>query len=222
MVRDCRARARNKMEKMRILILSPHTDDAEFACGGSISKWLSLGMEVFCLTFSAAKQSLREFNLPENTLEIEAHKATEALGISPKNLQILDYPVRRFSDYRQDILDDMLKHKALINPELVLMPSRLDTHQDHQVINAEGFRAFKNVSLLGYEMPQNNLSFPTDLFVKLSRKNIDDKMRALDCYKSQRKRPYIDPEFIKGLALVRGTQIGHGAAEAFEVMRWIQ
>jgi len=41
------------------------------------------------------------------------------------------------------------------------------------------------------------------------------------CYESQKDRPYASAEFIKSLAITRGTQIGTKYAEVFEVMRWI-
>ena len=44
----------------RILVVAPHTDDAEFGCGGSISKMVKSGLDVFVATFSACEKSVPE------------------------------------------------------------------------------------------------------------------------------------------------------------------
>jgi LmbE family N-acetylglucosaminyl deacetylase len=193
---------------MKILALSPHTDDIEFACGGSITRWIREGSEVYAVSFTSASAQKKEFE-----------EASEILGI--KNTELFQYPVRRFGENRQRILDEMVGLERRIKPDLVLIPSSTDTHQDHQVIREEGFRAFKRTSLLGYEMPQNNISFQTSMFVKLTELDIHNKVRALQKYTSQASRPYISEEFIRGLALVRGMQAGTKFAEAYEVIRWM-
>src|SRR6056300_1235588 len=104
----------------KILILAPHTDDGEFGCGGSINKWLEEGREVFYATFSACKQSVLP-QFPEDILITEVKAATQTLGIKPENLILFDYEVRTFNYHRQAILDDLIKLRAEINPDLVLM-----------------------------------------------------------------------------------------------------
>jgi len=204
----------------KILILAPHTDDGEFGCGGSISKWVGEGKEVYYAAFSSAKKSVPP-GMPQNILEQEVREATQALDVPTGNLILYDYPVREFPTYRQEILEDMVGLGNKLNPELVLLPSTNDTHQDHQTISQEGFRAFKTTSMIGYEMPYNNLNFSTNLFVVLKEEQVSKKIEALKCYQSQASKIYATPDFIMSLASVRGTQIGVKYAEAFEVIRWV-
>jgi LmbE family N-acetylglucosaminyl deacetylase len=82
-------------------------------------------------------------------------------------------------------------------------------------------RAFKQCSILGYEQPWNNITFNTLAFVPLKEVHITQKIKALNCYETQRDRSYLNPDFIRGLALTRGTQIENKYAEAFEVIKWI-
>ncbi len=151
----------------------------------------------------------------------EVRKATQVLGISKDNLIIYDYEVREFPSQRQSILDDMVKLNKDIHPDMVLLPSGDDTHQDHQVIALEGLRAFKRVTILGYEIPWNNLTFNTTAFVFLQEKHLSVKLEALRCYKSQHERQYFRGDFARSLARTRGTQIGTDWAEAFEIIRWV-
>ena len=88
-------------------------------------------------------------------------------------------------------------------------------------ITAEGIRAFKNMSILGYELIWNNLSFSTDCFITVSEDDVEAKIRALLQYKTQAGKPYMETEFIRSLDIIRGTQIGSKYAEAFEVIRWV-
>ncbi len=127
-----------------ILVLAPHTDDGEFGCGGSIAKWIYEGKIVYYVAFSSAEKSVPQ-GMPKDILKKEVRKAVSILNIPKDNLILLDYPVREFLVYRQQILEDMIRLRNDLNPDLVLLPSTADTHQDHQVISQEGFRAFKKI-----------------------------------------------------------------------------
>ncbi|MCW3126991.1 MAG: hypothetical protein JWO03_2649 [Bacteroidetes bacterium] len=200
-----------------ILVLAPHTDDGELGCGGTISKLIANGRKVTYVAFSTAAESVPE-GLPKDILKTEVKKATAKLGISSENLIILDYPVRKLNFNRQEILEDLIKLRKN-NYDLVLIPSLHDIHQDHSTVATEAVRAFKNVSILGYELIWNNLSFNTTCFVGLDKADVEHKVLALKEYQSQSHRVYMKDEFIFSLATTRGVQIGKAYAEAFEVVR---
>lgn len=204
----------------KVLILAPHTDDGELGCGGTIAKLIEDGAEIYYAAFSVCQISVPE-GFPSNILEIELRKATKVLGIKPENLFLFNYSVRTFPQYRQEILQNLINIREEIHPDLVLMPCLNDIHQDHQTIAQEGVRAFKNTSLLGYEMLWNNLNINTQAFFILEEEHIDKKIAAFNCYESQKFRNYANKDFIKGLASTRGTQIGEKYAEVFEVIRSI-
>lgn len=204
----------------KILILSPHTDDGEFGCGGTIAKLLELGSDVHYVAFSSAAESVLS-KFPSDILQQEVLQATGELGIPEKNLNILDYPVRRFHEHRQDILEYLVKINRELKPDLVFCPSHYDCHQDHAVIYQEAIRAFKNTTMLGYEIIWNNLKFDNQCFIHINQQQLDTKLCAIHCYESQKHRHYLKEDFILGLARVRGTQIGAEYAELFEVIRWI-
>ncbi|MDH3267271.1 MAG: PIG-L family deacetylase [Ignavibacteria bacterium] len=202
----------------KILILAPHTDDGELGCGGTIAKFIEEGKEVYCAAFSIAEDSVPE-GFEKDVLIHEFTNALKTLGVPQENLFIYRYRVRHFLTYRQDILEDIVKLRSKINPDLVFVPSPNDVHQDHQVITAEGLRVFKKISILGYELPWNNIIFETRSFVKLEKRHIQKKIEALNCYETQKERSYLNEEFIFGLAKTRGTQFESEYAESFEVLR---
>ncbi|MBW1612525.1 MAG: PIG-L family deacetylase [Deltaproteobacteria bacterium] len=208
------------MKSKRILILAPHTDDGEFGCGGSIVRFISEGADVYYAAFSLAEESVPR-GFPKNILKTEVKKATSVIGIRRENLLLYKYKVRYFASNRQEILEDLVRLKRELDPDLVFMPTLQDLHQDHSTIANEGLRAFKQCTILCYEMPWNNLNFYTHCFVRLGITEIDKKVEALSCYESQKNRYYSSAEFIKSLAVTRGTQVGTGLAEAFQVGRWI-
>lgn len=205
----------------RILVLAPHTDDGEIGCGGSIAKFIAEGRDVHYLAFSPARKSLLEQGRPDDLLVKEVSAATAELGITPENLHVYDFDVREFDSSRQEVLDVLIKMKRTLKPDLVFAPSLNDIHQDHAVVAREALRAFKNITILGYEMPWNNIDFQTKVFIKLEREYLDTKVSALKCYKSQAHRSYLNEEFIRALAKTRGVQIESDLAESFEVMRLV-
>ena len=204
----------------RIFILAPHTDDGELGCGATIAKCIAAGSQVFYIAFSTCSESLPK-GLPSDTLIKECKSATLALGIADSNLIFFDFTVRKLQASRQEILEELIKLRNKLQPTTVLLPAVHDVHQDHQVIYAEGLRAFKNSTILGYELPWNNCRFQPNYFETLTEQNLSTKIEALKHYESQDKRPYMKENFIRSLAVVRGIQAGASLAEAFEVYRMV-
>ncbi|MEN9610301.1 MAG: hypothetical protein RLZZ628_1115 [Bacteroidota bacterium] len=203
-----------------ILVLAPHTDDGELGCGGTIAKAIEAGAKVYYVAFSTADESVPK-NFPRNQLEIEVREATQILGILPERLFVFKHEVRKLNYVRQDILEKLIVLRNDIQPDIVFLPSQKDIHQDHQTVTNEGIRAFKFCTILGYELIWNNLSFHTDCFIKITPRQLERKVAALFAYKTQLGRSYTHPDFIRALAVVRGTQIGAQYAETFEVIRWV-
>lgn len=195
----------------RVLVLSPHTDDGELGAGGTIAHLAAGGAIVDIVAFSTGTAN-----------EDEAEAAASILGVKPDCVTVRDYKTRFFSNYRQRILDDLIRLRDLLQPEIVLCPSRHDRHQDHEVIASEAWRAFRTrTTILGYELPWSCPEFHCQMLVPLDKPDIAKKMVAIQKYKSQRHRPYAKNGAVYSLARVRGMQVGIEFAEAFEVLRWV-
>src|SRR5437660_11855846 len=187
----------------RVLVLAPHTDDGEFGAGGTMTRLVEEGADVRYVAFSIASRSLPE-GVPPDTLAREVRAATAELGISPENLTVHDFDVRTFPQHRQDILEMLVALWEDWRPDAVCQPSLHDIHQDHQVIAAEGLRAFKRTTILGYEIPWNNFDFAYQAYFALDQSHVDKKVAALSKYASQQHRRYSDAEHIRNVAPPHG------------------
>ena len=193
----------------KVLALAPHTDDIELGCGGFLSK-LKEQSTIHAIAFSEAQplsvgNPVDEFN--------------DAMAVINASYEFLDLKPRYFHENRQEILDYLWNERNENDYDLVLCPSSYDHHQDHQVVYEECFRAFKKTSIFGYEMPWNNRTFSTDVFVKLEKENLDDKFKMLDCYKTQGERVFMNKDYIFDVARTRGLQVGCEYAECYEAIR---
>jgi LmbE family N-acetylglucosaminyl deacetylase len=206
-----------KEEPGVVLVLAPHTDDGEFGCGGTIARLVEQGARVHYAAFSTCRRSLPA-HLDPDTLARECRAAVRKLGAEEPIL--FDYDVRYFPTHRQPILEDLVKLQSRLKPDLIFIPASTDLHQDHQTIHNEAKRAFKYTRTLGFEQPWNNITMTTNLFSRLEERHVARKVEALLEYRSQLHRHYHNEEFVRSLALTRGTQTGERYAEAFEVIRW--
>lgn len=204
-----------------VLVLSPHTDDMEIGCGGTVARMRAGGIDVRSVAFSAAEESVPE-GLPKDILRQEFVRAHEALGVDPASCEALDFRVRHFPRDRQEVLETLVRLNRTYAPDLVLVPGVGDTHQDHKTVAEEAFRAFKRTSIWAYEVPWNQPVARLNGFVALDETALERKIAAVACYKSQQHRGYVSAEFIRSLAVVRGSQAGAPLAEAFEIVRSIQ
>jgi N-acetylglucosamine malate deacetylase 1 len=205
----------------RVLVLAPHTDDGEFGCGGTMARLVEGGAQVRYLAFSTATKSLPD-GFPPDTLQREVRDATAELGIPEEQLTVHDFEVRTFPERRQEILEILIAVWEEWRPDAVLQPSHHDIHQDHQVVAAEGLRAFKRATILGYEIPWNNFNFDYQAYFALERPHLERKVAALSKYASQQHRRYADPEYIWNIARTHGINVNREYAEVFQVYRVVE
>jgi len=203
-----------------VLLLGAHPDDGEFGCGATVAKLMEQNCNLYYAMFSLCEESIPE-GFEKDVLKKEASASAEILGLTEKNLIFFNFPVRRLPQFRQEILEEMVALRKNLEPDLVILPSNQDLHQDHSTLANEGWRAFKSSSMIGYESIWNNLSFTTHMFSVINEDHLNKKIKAIKAFKSQHFRSYSKESFIRSLAEVRGTQIDKDLAEAFEVIRWI-
>lgn len=195
---------------MKVLVLSPHTDDAELGLGGSIHKHVTKGDTVETIVFT-------DWNLPET--KDQCIDAQFILGCH--NVTVYDFVMGKFYEHRGKILQRLYEINQTQKPDFVYVPSGTDAHQDHQTIHQEAMRVFKHCSILGYNLPWNNITSTThQCFNEISQENLEAKIKAIQCYTTESHRTYMSPEYHKSLAIIEGQKIGVQYAESFEVIRW--
>src|ERR1700733_12626407 len=90
--RDVRSKGQSMVKRLmssmqRVLVLAPHTDDAELGCGGTIARLLREGEDVFVAAFSTAEGSLPPGTAPTR-LRDEFLTAMQSLGIPPEKTSV--------------------------------------------------------------------------------------------------------------------------------------
>jgi LmbE family N-acetylglucosaminyl deacetylase len=119
-------------------------------------------------------------------------------------------------------IDFLEQYYLKFRPEVVLTHSVNDFHQDHRQTAWLTLAALRNVpKILGYESPRVNSLFAPNYFVDISD-TVKNKWNALKCHLSQCEKRYLTYESMINLASFRGSQAGISAAEAFEVIRFVE
>jgi LmbE family N-acetylglucosaminyl deacetylase len=208
----------------RILFIGAHCDDIELLAGGLLARACFSGRRVGVLVFSdhrgvldleTAARARGEFT--ENVAWLRTESGTDVRDHSD---QMLPACRGAFQSERGVLYAAM---EALRNDyDLVVTHAPTDTNQDHRQVAEEAARVFKaHLSLLGGEFPNNDLGgFKPQVYVALSARELDAKVRMVGRYRSQDfgGRPYLDAEMVRALARLRGSQIREPAAEAFAVV----
>ena len=203
-----------------VLILSTHTDDFEIGMGATARRLICMGCNVHLAVFCQAVESLPE-GFSKSTLFEEQEKASAAIGLARENVTIFDIPVRRFPEHRQLVLESMIELRSLISPTVIFGPSTSDIHQDHQVVSCEMVRAFKKSTVLGYQLPWNDLCAHRDCVIQVSKDDVESKLQAVFCYESQSHRSYMSKRYILGDLAVNGSLVDVEFAEVYQLLRLV-
>lgn len=198
---------------MKIVFIGAHVDDIELTCGGTLSKYRD--NEIYIYAFSDCNESNKGFNLID-----EFHNSMNVL--KPKEYKLYNFPVRTFNKFRQDILEILVNISKTVKPDMVFFHSENDIHQDHNVIYNECRRAFNNTSMLTYNLSKNSTNSIGNYIVKLSKRDLEFKLKLLSCYKSQINKFYFNYESIKAEMIINAMQVGGGYAEKYNAIKLIK
>jgi len=210
-----------KFDNEKILILSAHTDDMEVSCAGTVSRIMrdtNRECKMFSVAFSPALESLPK-GFSQDSTNIEFKESMLFQGIT--NSLLYKYEVRKFPSFRQEILENIVEIRKQFLPTIIFTHSRFDIHQDHQTIYEETVRAFKgrDVTILGYELLENCLSFNSNFFIEIEKEDLEKKINSFKIYKSQIVKGKNLNSVVESLAVVRGSQIRKEYAECFDCIK---
>lgn len=197
----------------RVCFIGAHPDDIELGCGALISN-INQQTDVLCVTLSDNKKNPDLQNL------IAEHKASMAvLGVTGERDVVKDFETRRFPEARQEILETFLNIKKNFKPEIVFVHTKNDIHQDHATVTDEALRAFRGITVLGFDVLRSSYGFFPHFLFEVTEKDVEKKLAALAEYKTYANRYYFDSQ------ITRATMIRHGAlaerpfAEGFDILR---
>lgn len=121
----------------RILVVSPHPDDAEFGAGGIILKWHREGNEIFLVVCTNGDKGSEDPRMTSAKLagirRREQEKAARVLGI--KEVVFLDYPDGRLED-TFEFRGELVRLIRRFKPHFLAAPDpyrRYHTHRDHRI-----------------------------------------------------------------------------------------
>ncbi len=197
----------------RVLFLGAHPDDIELGCGALLHHLLPHS-EVLCVTLSDNQKNPLLQNL------VEEHFASmDTLGVPRDRVVLETFTTRYFPTARQEILEYLLRLRRDFKPQIVFTHTLQDIHQDHNVVTQEALRAYRGMTVLGFDVVRSSHGFFPHFLVEVTEQDVEAKINALMCYKTYRDKYYFQPE------LLRATMVRHGAlaertyAEGFDILR---
>ena len=218
----------------RVMIVAPHPDDETLGVGGTIAKYSAQGADIFVLIVSGHLPPLYSRKDYDKTVH-EAQSAFKLLGVSqsafleiPATMMNIE-PLHKVNRRISKIINDF-------KPHIVFCPYP-DRHIDHRLIfdsvmvatrpvgigrDIEILAAYETLSETHWNAPHIEPNFTPNWVVDITEQ-IDNKLDALSCYKSQIS-DFPGPrsiEAVEALAKFRGTQAGFGYGEGFHVIRMI-
>lgn len=229
------------LRNKKIMLVVAHPDDELLGLGATMNKLIeeyNVTTHVIILGEGiTSRADNRDVEKWKSELEIHRAniKAAQA-AIGYHSVSIYDFADNRFDTVAMlDIVKVIEKEKAAFNPEIIFTHHGGDVNVDHQrtfeaVITACRPMAHEQVkTIISFETPSGTeWRAPTDprhflpnMFVSVSEKNIDAKIKGMESYEFE-KRSYPhprSPEALKIQAQRWGVSVGCNFAEAFCIVR---
>lgn len=197
----------------RVLFLGAHPDDIELGCGALIHQ-MAGKTELLCVTLSDNQKNPALSNLVE-----EHHRSMAALGVPRESVLLGPFTTRIFPAQRQEILEYFLKLRKDFQPDLIFVHSKQDIHQDHNVMTEEALRAYRGITVLGFDVVRSSYGFFPHFLAEVSEADVDAKIRALGEYQTYRDRYYFNADLTRSIMVRHGALAEKSFAEGFDILR---
>ena len=196
-----------------VLFLGAHPDDIELGCGALLHHIVKQ-TEFLCVTLSDNQK-----NPDLKSLKEEHYQAMEVLGVPQDKVVFGPFTTRVFPDARQEILEYFLKLRREFGPDLIFVHSKQDIHQDHLTMTDEALRAFRGITVLGFDVVRSSYGFFPHFLVEVTEEDVNKKIEALACYETYRDRYYFNSELTRSIMVRHGALAERPFAEGFDILR---
>ena len=197
----------------RVLFLGAHPDDIELGCGALLHHIVGQ-TDVLCVTLSD-----NQSNPDLKNVQDEHYKSMEVLGVSKEKIVLGPFTTRIFPTARQEILEYFLHLRRDFRPDLIFTHSRQDVHQDHNTMTDEALRAFRGITVLGFDVVRSSYGFFPHFLVEVTEEDVNKKIEALSCYETYRDRYYFNSELTRSIMVRHGALAERPFAEGFDILR---
>ena len=197
----------------RVLFLGAHPDDIELGCGALLHHIMKQ-TDVLCVTLSDNQK-----NPDLKHVKDEHFESMQVLGVPAEKIIFGPFTTRVFPDARQEILQYFLKLRSDFNPDLIFVHSKQDVHQDHLTMTDEALRAFRGITLLGFDVVRSSYGFFPHFLVEVTEEDVNKKIEALACYETYRDRYYFNSELTRSIMVRHGALAERRFAEGFDILR---
>jgi LmbE family N-acetylglucosaminyl deacetylase len=197
----------------RVLCLGAHPDDIELGCGALIHHIAPIS-EVLCVTLSDNQKNPQLKNVVD-----EHYKSMAILGISKECALLGPFTTRIFPKARQEILEYFLQLRSDFKPDIIFVHSLQDIHQDHNTMTNEALRAFRGITVLGFDVVRSSHGFFPDFLVEVGEEDVNAKVEALSKYETYRDKYYFDSELTRSIMVRHGALAERPFAEGFDILR---
>jgi LmbE family N-acetylglucosaminyl deacetylase len=143
----------------------------------------------------------------------------DVLGVKRESVVLGQFTTRIFPDARQEILEYFLKLRREFSPDLIFVHSQADIHQDHNTITGEALRAFRGITVLGFDVVRSSYGFFPHFLVEVSEENVNKKIEALSQYETYRDKYYFNSELTRSIMVRHGALAEVPFAEGFDILR---
>jgi LmbE family N-acetylglucosaminyl deacetylase len=196
-----------------VLFLGAHPDDIELGCGALLHQ-IANQTDILCVTLSDNQKNPDLKNLKD-----EHYQAMDVLSVPREKIIFGPFTTRVFPDARQEILEYFLKLRREFGPDLIFVHSRQDVHQDHLTMTDEALRAFRGITVLGFDVVRSSYGFFPHFLVEVSEEDVNKKIEALSCYETYRDRYYFNSELTRSIMVRHGALAERPFAEGFDILR---
>lgn len=197
----------------QVLFLGAHPDDIELGCGALLHHIVDK-TDVLCVTLSDNQKNPSLKNVVD-----EHYEAMEVLGVPREKIVLGPFTTRVFPDARQEILEYFLKLRRDFKPDLIFVHSRQDVHQDHNTMTEEALRAFRGITVLGFDVVRSSYGFFPHFLVEVTEEDVNKKIEALSKYETYRDRYYFNSELTRSIMVRHGALAEVPFAEGFDILR---
>ena len=222
----------------RVMVITAHPDDAEFAAGGTVARFVKAGAEVTYVIVTSGNMGSSDRAMTRDWLgqirEAEQRNAAKTLGV--RHVQFLGYEDGEVEDTR-DLRRDITRQLRRWRPDLVIAQSPLRTynlyasHRDHRVTGSVVLDCV-------YPLARDHLAFPEllpdgephrvrevyimqwqsethEIAIDVSE-TMDVKLEALACHKSQLADFAAMAAHVRDRCALLGKPYGYAYAETFD------